>query len=284
MLVRTDSVTAKGLRRGTSRITRRNDVAEETSHADSFDFLMKVTIIGSRNVGKSTLLMAEESYNASLGNHGGQTWQNAMTAGKPTRTETISKPVARGCYDDGAAITFKTRNYHVGNRVYRLLFWDCAGSERFRTLTSKYCSGATAIIYMFDLTSEKSFDEVDLWLKETVSFKHNEVPRILVGNKCRSISRPREVATTIANAFAKSNGMTYFEADAQSGKGVEDIFSFLTSSILRLIPPTPNPQRLMELGIKIGPSMLTNAAYRRALASIREQQKREGVSFLMDWM
>ena len=38
--------------------------------------------------------------------------------------------------------------------------WDTAGQERFRTITSAYYRGSQAILLVFDLTDQQSFNDI----------------------------------------------------------------------------------------------------------------------------
>ncbi|KAJ2765184.1 hypothetical protein IWQ57_004877, partial [Coemansia nantahalensis] len=48
----------------------------------------------------------------------------------------------------------------------RLQLWDSAGQERFRAMTQMYYRGANAVVLVYDVTSEDSFNDVDTWVQE----------------------------------------------------------------------------------------------------------------------
>lgn len=45
------------------------------------------------------------------------------------------------------------------------LFRDTAGQERFRTITTAYYRGAMGIMLVYDITNEKSFENIRNWLR-----------------------------------------------------------------------------------------------------------------------
>ena len=50
-------------------------------------------------------------------------------------------------------------------------FQDTAGQERYRTITTAYYRGAMGFILMYDVTNEESFNAVQDWWVQLVSYK-----------------------------------------------------------------------------------------------------------------
>lgn len=48
---------------------------------------------------------------------------------------------------------------------YILYFRDTAGQERFHTITTSYYRGAMGIMLVYDITNEKSFENIVKWLR-----------------------------------------------------------------------------------------------------------------------
>lgn len=44
-------------------------------------------------------------------------------------------------------------------------FRDTAGQERFHTITTSYYRGAMGIMLVYDITAEKSFENIVKWLR-----------------------------------------------------------------------------------------------------------------------
>ena len=51
-----------------------------------------------------------------------------------------------------------------GGKAIRLQIWDTAGTEIFQTLTASYYRNSAGAIVVFDVTSQESFDTLDLHL------------------------------------------------------------------------------------------------------------------------
>ena len=54
----------------------------------------------------------------------------------------------------------------IDGNEFKVIFWDTAGQEKFRTLTYQYFKNADGIVIAFDLTSSESFNGVKEWLKQ----------------------------------------------------------------------------------------------------------------------
>ena len=44
--------------------------------------------------------------------------------------------------------------------------WDTAGQERYRAITSAYYRGAVGAVLVYDLSKQKTFENVERWLLE----------------------------------------------------------------------------------------------------------------------
>lgn len=76
----------------------------------------------------------------------------------------------------------------IDNQSVNLQIWDTAGQEKFQSLGYAFYRGADSCAIVFDLTSKKSFDNLNMWKK---GFLDNASPNdpatypfVLLGNKC----------------------------------------------------------------------------------------------------
>ena len=81
-------------------------------------------------------------------------------------------------------IDFKIRTIELAGKRIKLQIWDTAGQERFRTITTAYYRGAMGILVVYDVTDERSFNNVRNWIKNIEQFASEGVCKILIGNKC----------------------------------------------------------------------------------------------------
>lgn len=87
----------------------------------------------------------------------------------------------------------------------QLEFWDTAGQERHRqALHITYYRNADAVILVYDVTNLKSFENLQYWLSECKRFVAEDIPYVLIGNKC---DQDAMVSRAAAQRFADTNGM-----------------------------------------------------------------------------
>lgn len=62
-------------------------------------------------------------------------------------------------------IDFKIKTIELRGKKIKLQIWDTAGQERFHTITTSYYRGAMGIMLVYDITNEKSFENIVKWLR-----------------------------------------------------------------------------------------------------------------------
>uniref|UniRef100_A0A8B9PCU2 Protein JTB n=1 Tax=Apteryx owenii TaxID=8824 RepID=A0A8B9PCU2_APTOW len=128
-------------------------------------------------------------------------------------------------------IDFKIRTVEIEGKKIKLQVWDTAGQERFKTITTAYYRGAMGIILVYDITDEKSFENIQNWMKSIKENASAGVERLLIGNKCDMESK-RKVQREDAEKLAKEYGIRFFETSAKSSVNVEEAFNTLARDIL----------------------------------------------------
>ena len=167
---------------------------------NTYDYLLKILIIGDAGTGKSCMMtrFVDKNYSPS--------------------------------YFNTVGVDFKVNVVNVQNKNFKLQIWDTAGQERFRTITSGYYRGSSAIILCYDVSCRESFINIKNWMNEiNVNIPENRPLLILSGNKCDMI---RTVEEDEGKEFAKMNNMLFFETSAKSGFNVENIFNNLVENYL----------------------------------------------------
>lgn len=125
--------------------------------------------------------------------------------------------------------------YLIRDKSIKLQVWDTAGQESFKSITRAYYKGSIAAILVFDVTSEKSFEDLNNWLFEIRNHSHQKINIVLVGNK-KDLASEREVSEERALRFVKDNKfMAYYEVSALNGENVDKPFVDLLNEVLRKI-------------------------------------------------
>ena len=113
-----------------------------------------------------------------------------------------------------------------------LQVWDLAGQPRFKWVRYAFYKGAKGIVYAFDLTRKKTFDNILKW-KEEVEDRIGIVPNILVGNKLDLLTSENRITNLqeISHIQQQVSASEYLETSAKYGTKVDDVFSKLTLEI-----------------------------------------------------
>ncbi|KAI1852452.1 hypothetical protein JX265_011085 [Neoarthrinium moseri] len=166
----------------------------------NYDFLIKLLLIGDSGVGKSCCLLrfSEDSFT-------------------PSFITTIG-------------IDFKIRTIELDGKRVKLQIWDTAGQERFRTITTAYYRGAMGILLVYDVTDQRSFDNIRTWFANVEQHATEGVNKILIGNKCDWEDK-RVVSTEQGEALAKELGIPFLEVSAKSNINIDKAFYSLAADI-----------------------------------------------------
>lgn len=68
-------------------------------------------------------------------------------------------------WTSSTGIDFKIKTVELRGKKIKLQIWDTAGQERFHTITTSYYRGAMGIMLVYDITNEKTFDDIVKWLR-----------------------------------------------------------------------------------------------------------------------
>ncbi|KAJ8293022.1 Ras-related protein Rab-8A [Rhodotorula toruloides] len=166
----------------------------------SYDMLAKMLLIGDSGVGKSCLLL--------------RFCDDAWT---PSFITTIG-------------IDFKIRTIELEGKRIKLQIWDTAGQERFRTITTAYYRGAMGILLVYDVTDERSFNNIRTWHQNVEQHASEGVNKILIGNKCDWTDK-KVISEQQGQELADELGLRFLETSAKSNINVEQAFFALASDI-----------------------------------------------------
>ncbi|XP_065884995.1 ras-related protein Rab-8A-like [Dysidea avara] len=185
--------------------------------AKTYDYLFKLLLIGDSGVGKTCILVrfSEDAFNS-------------------TFISTIG-------------IDFKIRTVEIDGKKIKLQIWDTAGQERFRTITTAYYRGAMGIMLVYDVTHEKSFDNIRNWIRNIEENAAADVEKMILGNKC-DLSDSRVVSKERGQMLADEHSIKFMETSAKASINVEEAFLALAKDIKAKMEKPDGPKMQQTSG------------------------------------
>ena len=110
------------------------------------------------------------------------------------------------------------------NKSVRLEIWDTAGQERYRSMARLFYKDAKIIIFVYDVSSKISYDElINFWIPEVNNNCLKDAKFALVANKS-DLYEIESVSPEEGNNLAEKIGAIFQKTSAKSGAGVENLF------------------------------------------------------------
>lgn len=102
--------------------------------------------------------------------------------------------------------------------------WDTAGQEMYHSLTQTFFKEANVAILVYDITKQKSFDELDTFAEMAKNVCDQSVMYVVVGNK-KDLESERVISWEDGTAYAEKLGTNlFFETSAKTGENVNMLF------------------------------------------------------------
>ena len=134
---------------------------------------------------------------------------------------------------------FNSKTIKVNGETIKFDVWDTAGQEKYRSLARIFYKDAKVIIFVYDITNLKSFQEIqNYWYNETKDNCDNEVIYALVGNKS-DLYEKEEVNEIDAQKYADEINAIFKTTSALSDVGINNLFENIA---LKLLDPNYNYQ------------------------------------------
>ena len=126
-------------------------------------------------------------------------------------------------YQATIGLDFHSKNVSINGNTVRLLLYDTAGQEKFKSLIPMYIRDANIIIVVYDISNKDSFVHTEHWVNETRDLKREDAIFVLVGNKI-DLDDKRVVERKEAEDFATEKGFLFHEVSAKTGEQVQELF------------------------------------------------------------
>ncbi|XP_061757294.1 ras and EF-hand domain-containing protein [Nerophis ophidion] len=131
-------------------------------------------------------------------------------------------------------VDFQMKTLVVDGEPTLLQIWDTAGQERFRSIAKSYFRRADGVLLLYDVTCEKSFLSVREWVDMIEDISQEDVPIMLIGNKC---DLRQEAANCVPTSYGEKLAMTYntlfCETSAKDGSNIVEAVLHLAREVTK---------------------------------------------------
>ncbi|XP_068167287.1 ras and EF-hand domain-containing protein isoform X2 [Antennarius striatus] len=103
-------------------------------------------------------------------------------------------------------VDFHMKTLIVDGEPVLLQLWDTAGQERFRSIAKSYFRRADGVLLLYDVSCEKSFLNVREWVDMIEDVSQEDIPIMLVGNKC---DLRQDGVNCVPTSYGEKLAMTY---------------------------------------------------------------------------
>ena len=121
---------------------------------------------------------------------------------------------------DKRTIAFKDIEVDIKGKTqkeeFKIVLFDTAGQERYRAITKGYFQGSDIVYILYDITSKKTFNDVENWLDSIYQalshWKDGHYMITLFGNKIDFVNngeKPREVETEEAEQLCEEKDIIW---------------------------------------------------------------------------
>jgi len=109
----------------------------------------------------------------------------------------------------GVSFSAKTLNFDNGKSV-KIQLWNTACQEKYRSLTKIFFQNSVAVAFIYDITSQTSFDEIkNYWFTQISESAPEKNVKALIANKYDLYDK-EEVDKGEARKLAEKNNTLFF--------------------------------------------------------------------------
>ncbi len=172
-----------------------------SEYISNHDYMFRICIVGDANVGKTSLL---------------------------TR---YCDNVFKETYNNTIGVDFRVVTLKYNDAFTKVHIWDTAGQERFKSISVNYFRSTHGFIFLYDVTSKISFNNLNSWIEMAFNSNKSSVVNFLIGNKSDLDSR--QVSPEEGKEFAARYKFNFLETSAKMNENVELTFKFFAYKLLQ---------------------------------------------------
>ena len=127
---------------------------------------------------------------------------------------------------------FKQKKLKLKNgQEVKLRIYDTAGQERFKSVAVSFIKKAEGVILIYDIGNKATFESLEEWIKNIKESGKENLPIILVGNKCDLPPEKRQVELIEGKDKAEEFNLPFFETSCKEGINIKEVFEKIVEDI-----------------------------------------------------
>ena len=126
-------------------------------------------------------------------------------------------------YQATIGLDFYSKDVWIKNKKLRLLLYDTAGNEKFRSLIPMYIRDSQIIIFVYDISNRDSFNHIENWYNLIKDNTKENVIFFLIGNKI-DLDEQSQVSNKEAEDFSEQKGFLYYALSAKTEDEINHLF------------------------------------------------------------
>ena len=118
------------------------------------------------------------------------------------------------------------------NKILEVQIFDTAGQERYRSLAFNTLKGADGVLLMFDLTSRKSFDNIENWSANIHQLAKIDINKLLIGTKV-DLEDLRVIYEDEIKEYILERDIQYFETSSKNYINIQESVDAIINTIYK---------------------------------------------------
>ena len=129
---------------------------------------------------------------------------------------------------------FYQKSLNVNGTKINFDIWDTAGEEAYRSLTKIFLNKAKICVLVYDITKEKTFDDIkNVWYNLILEhLDKEEIIFVLVGNKNDLIDQ-QIISAQEANLYAKKINAIFEELNALNNEKINNLMEKIAKKFIK---------------------------------------------------
>jgi len=152
-------------------------------------------------------------------------------------------------YIQTLGVNYMEKTIHLRNTCVVLSVWDLGGQKEYLRLMPIVCNDAKALLFVFDLTRQKSLSSIKDWYRQARKENKNAIP-FLVGAKFDLFDKKdmqfKEDITKMARMFAKAMKAPLIYCSSSHSINVTKIFKLVIAKVLRYQPKVEEMHKVSD--------------------------------------